>query len=139
MTQALLLVTWESEGTVYTSFRYATGYTLPSLYTGDAKLTQISTNITATGFELLYRCENCFAWDQDGTSASVSTSQGNLVLGWAGGKDGLEGPTCPDTATFGFHTAGFGQWGAPLADAVQTSYKDWTALATTVPKTSCDG
>ncbi|KAK4150359.1 cellobiose dehydrogenase [Chaetomidium leptoderma] len=139
MTQALLLVAWASEGTVYTSFRYATGYTLPALYTGDAKLTQISSNISADSFEVLFRCENCFAWDQDGASASVSTSAGNLVLGRASAKDGLVGATCPDTATFGFHSNGFGQWGAPLEGAVSESYADWAVLATTTPKTTCDG
>ncbi|KAK4126752.1 hypothetical protein N657DRAFT_610772 [Parathielavia appendiculata] len=139
MTQALLLVAWASGETVYTSFRYATGYTLPDVYTGDAKLTQISSNVTATGFELLYRCENCFAWNQGGTSGSVSTSQGNLVLGRAAARDGLENPTCPDEATFGFHDSGFGQWGAPLEGAAQASYAQWTALATTVPETTCGG
>lgn len=139
MTQALLLVAWASEKTVYTSFRYATGYTLPGLYTGDAKLTQISSNVTATGFELLYRCQNCFAWNQDGTEASVSTSQGNLILGRAAGKQGLQNPTCPDKATFGFHDNGFGQWGAPLDGAAQASYNDWAALAKTTPATTCDG
>lgn len=139
MTQALLLVAWAHENTVYTSFRYATGYTLPGVYTGDAKLTQISSNVTATSFELLYRCQNCFAWNQDGTSASVSTSQGNLILGRAAGKQGLQNPTCPDKATFGFHDNGFGQWGAPLEGATQASYADWAALAKTTPETTCDG
>jgi cellobiose dehydrogenase (acceptor) len=139
MTQALLLVAWASEDTVYTSFRFATGYTLPGLYTGDAKLTQISSNVTATSFEVLFRCENCFAWNQDGTEASVSTSTGNLVLGRAAAETGLEGPTCPDTATFGFHDAGFGQWGAPLEGATSDKYADWAALATTTPETTCDG
>jgi len=139
MTQALLLVAWQDAGTVYTSFRYATGYTLPALYTGDAKLTQISSNVTADSFELLYRCENCFAWNQDGTTGNVSTSTGNLVLGRAAAKQGLTGATCPDTATFGFHDNGYGQWGAPLDGAASDSYEKWAALATTTPKTTCDG
>jgi cellobiose dehydrogenase (acceptor) len=74
MTNSLLIVAWASEETVYTSFRFASGYTMPGLYTGDAKLTQISSNITADTFELIYRCENCFAWDQEGSAGSVSTS-----------------------------------------------------------------
>jgi cellobiose dehydrogenase (acceptor) len=139
MTQALLLVAYASEGTVYTSFRYATGYTLPPLYTGDAKLTQISSSVSDTGFEVLFRCENCFAWNQDGATGNVSTSAGNLVLGRAAAKTGLEGPTCPDTATFGFHDDGFGQWGAVLEGAPSESYEEWAALATTTPETTCDG
>lgn len=139
MTNALLLVAWASEGTVYTSFRWATGYTLPGLYTGDAKLTQVSSNVTDTHFELIYRCQNCFSWNQDGTSGSVETTQGFLVLGHAAGSSGLENPTCPDRATFGFHDAGFGQWGAPLEGATSESYAEWAELATTTPETDCEG
>lgn len=137
MTQALLLVAWQYSGTVYTSFRYATGYTMPGVYTGNAKLTQISTKITANSFELIYRCQNCFAWNQDGNSANVSTSTGNLVLGRAAAKQGLQNPTCPDKATFGFHDNGYGQWGAPLAGAAQASYSKWAALATKTPTVDC--
>lgn len=139
MTQALLLVTWAYEGTVYTSFRYATGYTLPGVYTGDATLTQISSNVTDTTYELLYRCENCFAWNQEGSEGSVSTTEGFLVLGRASGRQGLENPTCPDNAIFGFHDNGFGQWGAQLEGATQESYEEWTALATTTPEVDCTG
>jgi cellobiose dehydrogenase (acceptor) len=139
MTNSLLIVAWATDETVYTSFRFATGYTMPDLYTGDAKLTQISSNITADAFELIYRCENCFAWDQGGSAGSVSTSGGNLVFGRAAAKSGLEGATCPDTVTFGFHDSGFGQWGAMLEGAPQEAYEEWTALATTVPETTCDG
>jgi cellobiose dehydrogenase (acceptor) len=139
MSQALLLVAYASEGTVYTSFRYATGYTLPPLYTGDAKLTQISSSVSDTSFEVLFRCENCFAWNQDGAEGSVSTSTGNLVLGRAAATSDLEGGSCPDTATFGFHDNGFGQWGAVLEGAPSESYEEWAALATTTPETTCDG
>jgi cellobiose dehydrogenase (acceptor) len=139
MTQALLLVAWQFNGTVYTSFRYTTGYTMPVKYTGDAKLTQISATVTDTTFEVLYRCQNCFSWSQDGNEGSVSTTEGFLVLGRASAKSGLENPTCPDTATFGFHDNGFGQWGAQLEGVPQASYATWAALATKTPTVSCDG
>lgn len=139
MTQALLLVTWQFEGTVYTSFRYATGYTMPGVYTGDAKLTQISANVTDTTYELLYRCQNCFAWNQEGSEGSVSTTEGFLVLGRASAKQGLQNPKCPDSATFGFHDNGFGQWGAALEGATQESYAEWAALATKTPEVDCAG
>lgn len=134
MTQALLLVAWAHEGTVYTSFRYATGYTLPPVYTGDAKLTQLSANVTANEFQLIYRCQNCFKWNQDGSEGSVSTAEGFLVLGHAAGRTGLENPTCPNQATFGFHDAGFGQWGAPLEGATSASYATWAALPAKNPE-----
>jgi hypothetical protein len=141
MSHSLLLVAWPYNGTVYTSFRYATGYTLPNLYTGDAKLTQIASRVTADSFEVLYRCQNCFFWDYEGDKGNSTTSQGFLTLGWAGSKGGVRGPTCPDTATFGFHDNGFDIWGFGLQDVVVPSrtYSQWTAWAFQNPKTTCEG
>jgi cellobiose dehydrogenase (acceptor) len=139
MTQSLLLVAWAYENQVYTSFRYATGYTLPGLYTGNAKLTQLSVNITDTSFELIYRCENCFSWEHEGSTGSSSTSQGYLVLGRASARRGVVGPTCPDTATFGFHDNGFGQWGVGLENAVSEQYSEWASLPGLTVETTCEG
>ncbi|KAK8020386.1 carbohydrate-binding module family 1 protein [Apiospora arundinis] len=81
MTQALLLMAWPNEKEVLTSFRYATGYSMPVPYNGDAKLTQISSSINGSTYEVLFRCQNCFSWNHDGSTGSVSTSEGFLVLG----------------------------------------------------------
>ncbi|KAL1840629.1 hypothetical protein VTJ49DRAFT_280 [Mycothermus thermophilus] len=139
MTQSLLLVTWAYENNVYTSFRYATGYTLPGLYTGDATLTQLSVNVTDDSYELIYRCQNCFSWDQDGSTGSATTSEGYLVLGRAASRTGVVGPTCPDTATFGFHDNGFGQWGAQLEGATHEEYAEWASLPGLTVETTCEG
>ena len=45
MTNALLLFAYPHDGQVLTSFRYATGYDLPAVYTGDAKLPQVASTI----------------------------------------------------------------------------------------------
>ncbi|KAK0615074.1 cellobiose dehydrogenase [Bombardia bombarda] len=137
MTQSLLLMAWAYNGSVYTSFRYTSGYNLPGLYTGDAKLTQISATITATQFELVYRCQGCFAWNQGGTKGSISTSSKLFIMGRVAAKGDLENPTCPDKAFFGFHDNGYGQYGAPLDNAPQASYEKWAALATKTPTTDC--
>jgi len=125
MTQALLLMAWPFNGTVYTSFRYATGFNMPLPYTGNATLTPISSTFKAGSFELIYRCQGCFAWDQGGSKGSVSTKSGSLVFGRAAAKTNLHNPSCPDKAFFGFHDNGFGQFGVPLAGAQQADYAKW--------------
>lgn len=60
MTGGLLLVTWlDDDGDVQTSFRYASGYVAPDLYTGNATLSKISETNNNTHYELTYRCESC--------------------------------------------------------------------------------
>ena len=139
MTQALLLMAWASKGQVYTSFRYASGYNVPGLYTGNATLTQISATVNSTQFELIYRCKDCLAWNQGGNRGSVSTSSGLLILGRAAAKSNLQNPTCPDKAVPGFHDNGFGQYGAPLENAPHSSYSAWAALATKTTTADCSG
>ncbi|KAI0143967.1 hypothetical protein F4776DRAFT_447625 [Hypoxylon sp. NC0597] len=136
MTQALLLVAWPYKDQVLTSFRFATGYNLPGVYTGNATLTQISSKVTDTGFELIYRCQNCFSWDQDGTSGHVETSGGLLVLGRASANTIPSHPECPAEISFVQHES-FGQFGAPLDGLGKAKYADWAALATKTVTGDC--
>lgn len=64
MTSSLLLLSWvnEDDNSVMTSFRYASGYAEPALYTGNATLDVISSGVNDTHYELTYRCQNCWAW-----------------------------------------------------------------------------
>lgn len=137
MTQALLLMAWPYEDQVLTSFRFASGYAAPAVYTGDAKLTQIASKLNDTHFELQYRCENCFAWDQDGSTGSVSTTDGLLVTGRAAAKSSPGSPGCPTEIEIQQHDNGFGQFGAALDDAPNVSYSEWAELATATVTGNC--
>ncbi|KAK0708434.1 cellobiose dehydrogenase [Lasiosphaeris hirsuta] len=137
MTQALLLMAWPFNGTVYTSLRYATGYNMPTPYTGNATVTQISSTFKAGQFELIYRCQGCLSWNQGGSVGKVSTTSGSLILGHAASKTNLRNPSCPDKAFFGFHDNGYGQWGADLAKAPQADYAKWAALSAAAVPTDC--
>ncbi|KAI1081234.1 carbohydrate-binding module family 1 protein [Whalleya microplaca] len=136
MTQALLLVAWPYEDQVLTSFRFTTGYSMPAVYTGNATLTQVSSKVDDTSFEVIYRCQNCFSWDQDGASGSVSTSGGTLVLGQASSATVPTNPECPGDIRLTQHST-FGQFGAPLDGINQASYADWAALATETVTGDC--
>lgn len=129
MTNAILLVAWPSEDQVLTSFKWATGYSMPGEYMGDAKLTQIASSVNGSTFELLFRCQGCFSWNQGGNTGSVSTTEGTLVLGYGSAPTVPTNPTCPGAIQLRQHTA-FGQWGAQLSGTNQASYADWAKLAT---------
>ncbi|KAI1845097.1 hypothetical protein JX265_002817 [Neoarthrinium moseri] len=137
MTQALLLVAWPYKDQVVTSFRYATGYNLPEVYSGNAKLTQISSSVNGSTFEVIYRCENCFSWNHEGATGSVSTNEGFLVLGYAQAKAAPTNPSCPDSV-FGQHST-FGQYGAEINNTVNKDYTKWAALATKTSNGACGG
>ncbi|KAI0161861.1 carbohydrate-binding module family 1 protein [Hypoxylon sp. FL1284] len=140
MTNSLLLMAWPYEDQILTSFRFASGYTSPDVYTGDATLTQISSTIDESHFTLIFRCQNCLTWDQDGASGSASTSGGALVLGWASALDALTNPSCPAEVGIAFHGNGQNIWGATLDEsAANPSYSEWAAKATATVTGSCGG
>ncbi|KAI1485643.1 cellobiose dehydrogenase [Biscogniauxia mediterranea] len=136
MTQALLLVAWVYEDQVLTSFRFATGYSLPGVYNGNSTITQVSSKVNGSSFEVIYRCQNCFSWDQNGASGSVSTSSGTLIMGRASAKTAPTNPSCPADISFGQHDS-FGQFGAPLESVANDAYTDWAALATQTVAGEC--
>ncbi|KAL7627298.1 hypothetical protein AAE478_001487 [Parahypoxylon ruwenzoriense] len=140
MTNSLLLMAWPYEDQILTSFRFASGYTTPDIYTGDAKLTQISSAISETHYTLIFRCQNCFAWDHGGASGSASTSAGSLVLGWASSLRALSNAACPADITMDFHNNGQSIWGATLdQNAANPSYIEWASQATATVTGSCEG
>lgn len=123
MTTDLLLMAWPHEGQVLTSFRYTTGYHMPSPYAGgNATLTQIRSRVGDSSYEVVFRCRGCFAWPgAGGEEESVRTTS----------------PACPARLTFGFHDNGFAQWIAEYETAVSEKYDQWAALATETVTGSC--
>lgn len=140
MTNGLLITAWPHEDTVYTTLRFATGYVMPDLYKGNAEITQVSSTINSTHFTLVFRCQNCLQWSQDGAERSASTSSGALVLGWVQAFGEVVNPTCPDEISLDQHDNGMGIWGAQLdANAANPSYTAWAAQATKTVTGECDG
>lgn len=139
MVNALLLMAWPFQGQVLTSFRFVSDYFMPDLYSGNASLTQISSWVNATGYEVIFRCQNCTAWDQVGNSGAVMSSQpgGTLVLGRAQAADGPENAGCPNEIAYGFHNNGYGEWGADVEKIASPSYSKWASLATRIVPGSC--
>lgn len=140
MTNSLLITAYPHEDEVFTTLRYASGYAMPDVYTGDAKLTQITSRVNSTHYSLIFRCQNCLQWDHEGRTGGASTSAGNLVLGWVQAFEAPGNPTCPDQIVIGQHDNGMGIYGAVFnADAANPSYTAWAAKATKTPTTTCSG
>ncbi|OQO04051.1 hypothetical protein B0A48_10694 [Cryoendolithus antarcticus] len=137
MTGNLLLVAWPNGNKITTSFRYATGYVLPDVYTGNATLTQISATVNSTTMELIYRCQNCWTWSQGGVDASniPSTASGaNLALGWAAHTALPVTPSDP-ASSFDQHVYYDIAVGS-VATARNSAYSSWAAKATPAPTSS---
>ncbi|KAF2203798.1 hypothetical protein GQ43DRAFT_389286 [Delitschia confertaspora ATCC 74209] len=122
MPNSLLLMGWVDGSNVKTQFVWAGGYVAPEPYKGNATLTQISHTINATHFSLIYRCQWCWAWDQNGADGSQLPTGEVQVIGWA---QHLDVPSNPIV----FHNNGQSQFGAPVAAARNAKYTDWVKKA----------
>ncbi|KAF2496966.1 cellobiose dehydrogenase [Lophium mytilinum] len=135
MTNSLLLMAWPDGTDIKTSFRFSSGYVTPDIYTGNATLTEISHTINATHFTLIYRCQWCWYWDQDGSAFSQPPTSDTQVIGWVQNNEAPNDPTNPDT-TITEHDNGNGEFGAPVASARNSAYSTWVSLATSTPTSS---
>ncbi|GMF75721.1 unnamed protein product [Aspergillus oryzae] len=139
MNNNLLFLAYPYEDTVLTSLRFGSGYSMPGVYTGNANVTQISSSINATHFTLLFRCENCLTWDQNGQTGNATTSKGRLVLGWAQSTESPSNPSCPDNISLVQHD-NQGIISATLDEnAASASYEDWVKLANKTVPGDCSG
>ncbi|KAL2826704.1 hypothetical protein BDW59DRAFT_145062 [Aspergillus cavernicola] len=137
MINRLLLMAYAQDDDVLTSFRFTSSYTMPSVYTGNATLTQISSTITDHEFTLLFRCEGCLAWDNDGVVGYTSTSAGALELGWAQAQESPANGACPDELSLMQHEAN-SVWDITLDEnAVSAEYETWAELAINLVTGTC--
>ncbi|KAG9255545.1 cellobiose dehydrogenase-like protein [Emericellopsis atlantica] len=139
MTNSLLLAAYPQDGEVLTALMWATGYEMPDIYAGDAEITQISSSITDDGFELIYRCQGCLAWDHNGATGKASTSTGGMMLGWALAAASPTNPECPQTMVVAQHDTQFIFRGTFSDNVVNEAYEEWAALATNVVEGDCGG
>jgi cellobiose dehydrogenase (acceptor) len=138
MVSNLLLMIWPYQNQILSSFRFADDYFLPPPYAGNATLTQLSSTVNATSYELIYRCQNCFAWNHKGTVGNVASSEGGILMGRALSNDAPEANiACPSTLSFGFHASGFGLWMIPIENATTPGYAKWAALPAKTVAGSC--
>lgn len=81
----------------------------------------------------MYRCEWCFAWDQDGTTG---TSAGS-ILGWAQNKELPDDPSDEDSSIGDVqHDNGQGIYGYNPSSAIYSDYSSWVSAHVTAPATT---
>ncbi|KAI8933358.1 hypothetical protein NX059_009977 [Plenodomus lindquistii] len=131
MPNSLLLVAWPEADAVKTKFVWAGGYVTPTDYTGDARIDQISHTISDTHFEIVYRCQKCWVWNQNGAQGSQIPSEVQ-VIGWAQHSQIFSG-------TWVFHDKGQSQFGITVADARNAKYFDWVKLVPGTPTPTPSG
>ncbi|KAJ8118928.1 hypothetical protein OPT61_g197 [Boeremia exigua] len=84
MNNFLLLVSWADGSALKTQFLFASGFTQPVKYAGNAILTKLSVKVTDTSFELVYRCQKCWVWDHNGvTGSNLPTGKTATPIAWA--------------------------------------------------------
>ena len=137
MLSSILLMAWPYQDKVLTSFRLATDYFMPDVFAGNATVTQIRSNVTSTGYELVYHCANCFQPEDADGVYGVHTTRGLLVLGHAQAFDAPDNAGCPAQISFLYHNNGYGMWSAPLDGVASPSYARWAATPGRVVAGSC--
>ncbi|KAJ5042140.1 uncharacterized protein L3040_004697 [Drepanopeziza brunnea f. sp. 'multigermtubi'] len=133
MPNHLMVVAWPTGNgnQIATSFRYSPSYLLPVAYKGSAKLTQIFSSVNATNWTLVYRCQNCFYYDDPTqTPSNTSTSKGAFSQGWAQGLTAPVDPINP-SSDFSQHDNGMGMYIIDPKLAVQASYSKWATQTPT--------
>ncbi|PQE24748.1 cellobiose dehydrogenase protein [Rutstroemia sp. NJR-2017a WRK4] len=129
----LLLIAWPYKNQIMTSFRYGS-YSTPVLYYGSASVTQLYTNVNSTHWTLVYKCTNCFKFDDPSQSAyNVSTSDpsGAFEYGWAQNIGAPDNPGDPANAVIYQHNNGMGEFQIKVASATQASYSKWASMTAT--------
>lgn len=143
MISSLLLVAYPHDGKVLTSFRWATDYFMPDLYAGDGPppaITQLRSSVNESRYEIVYRCENCFAWSAPGgaSAGGSGSSTGEMGFGYAQAADPPTNPACPDKIGLQYHTLGYAQWQVPVQNVTREDYSTWAALEGDVVMGECE-
>ncbi|KAI8155319.1 Cellobiose dehydrogenase [Colletotrichum sp. SAR 10_70] len=140
MTNKLLVVAWPNGKSVQTSLRKASGYTNPEVVT-DSSITlkpiESGISVNETAFTYTFLCEGCITGDTTSFTGTADTT----TFGWAYSTTALTDTTSSSVA-LNYHGAGFGLFGANLADAKSADYATWAAKASdavTSPGTGGNG
>ncbi|RPA87987.1 hypothetical protein BJ508DRAFT_202535 [Ascobolus immersus RN42] len=132
MPNNLLLAAWPHSGQIMTSFRMASGYVEPAVYTAanGPVLTQLHTSINATHWSITYRCQRCTTWE--GGEGGFDPNGEFALGGWSKGTGAITNPGS-SSAVIPEHSS-FGLFGINLPGAHFSEYSEW--IKVTPPPTS---
>ncbi|KAK2035236.1 GMC oxidoreductase [Colletotrichum zoysiae] len=127
MTNKILIVAWPNGDSVQTSIRKASGYSNPDVVTDSGMtLKPITSGISVneTSFTYTFLCQGCITGDETTFAGTADTA----TFGWAYSTTALSDASSASVA-LNFHGAGFGLFGANLAEAKSADYATWAAKA----------
>lgn len=137
MVNDLLLVAYPSDGEVLATYMWASGYSMPDIFTGNTTIKRISSTVTDEKFEIIFHCTNCMSWNNDGTEGEIETSSGQLRLGYAVGYTAPTSSECVTDVSLKQHDD-HSLFNANLSsNAANSAYTDWAALATEAVTGDC--
>ncbi|KAK4555446.1 hypothetical protein LTR86_007743 [Recurvomyces mirabilis] len=116
----LLLLTWPN------------GKQVIDIYTGNATFTIISQSVTSTGYDVIFRCQNCWSWSADGQSGSAippTATNGNIPMGWAQHTTLPTNPADPNSFVDQHQYYDIGVFDS-IGGARNSAYTSWVSLAT---------
>lgn len=87
--------------------------------------------MTDTHFELVYRCQHCWVWNQNGAEGSQIPTEVQ-VIGWAQHNKIYSG-------TWVFHNKGQSQFGISVPDARNAKYQSWITNPSPTPSPTLSG
>lgn len=127
MVGPLLLAAWQNAGSVMSSFRHASAYAQPPIYSNTSiSMSPIpdGTFVNSTHASLTFVCAGC-------VDAALSFAPGasETVMAYAISYTSPQNPGSA-AANLSFHGAGYGQFTVLLSDAQSPDYESWAALAT---------
>lgn len=85
-------------------------------------MTQLNATVTDTSFELVYRCQKCWVWSQDGVEGSQLPTGSVQVVGWAQNSKRY------DPEDIMQHDKSQGIFGISVDLARNAKYSDWVKL-----------
>lgn len=108
------------------------GYVAPDIYTGNATYRIISQSVNSTHFEVIYRCQRCWVWDQNGVSGSSippTDAGAPLVFAWAKHTALPATPSDPNSSLdqHGYQNIAF----PPVASMRNSAYSTWISAGPT--------
>ncbi|KAL9074413.1 MAG: hypothetical protein Q9157_004394 [Trypethelium eluteriae] len=128
MTNTLLFTAWTSNNKIMTSFREATAYATPPVYTATTVTASPIANgtfINTTHFSCTFLCSGCIL----GNSVTFGSDATNSELGYAVSATNPTDPTDPGTA-FSYHDEGYGEYNMAFVNATSPQYATWASWAT---------
>jgi len=126
MLNKLLIAVWADDGKIQASFRKASSYGPPPVFSGAFSMKPIAkgTSVNTTHVTYTFLCSKCITGD----SLTFSVSDPKPGFGFALSASNVRQPSNP-SSPLTYHSRGSGHFDLNIAAAKSSSYGQWAAMA----------